>query len=58
MTCRLKTTYCPLNFQLSPRTCCSDTYVDARMLNFREAQLLRFEEHEKADVNVGALFKS
>ena len=32
--------------------------VIARMLNFREAQLLRFEEHEKADVNVGALFKS
>ena len=32
--------------------------VIARMLNFREAQLLRFEEHEKADVDVGALFKS
>ena len=32
--------------------------VVARLLNFREAQLLRFEEHEKADVDVGALFQS
>ena len=30
----------------------------ARLINFREAQLLRFEEHEKADVNVGALFNT
>jgi LemA protein len=30
----------------------------ARMFNFREAQLLQFEEHEKADVDVGALFSS
>lgn len=32
--------------------------VVARMLNFRDAQLLSFEEHEKADVDVGALFKT
>jgi LemA protein len=30
--------------------------VVARLLNFREAQLLRFEESEIADVNVAALF--
>ena len=30
----------------------------ARLLNFREAQLLEFEEHEKADVDVGALFST
>ena len=32
--------------------------IIARLINFREAQLLRFEEHEKADVNVGALFNT
>lgn len=31
--------------------------VVARLLNFREAQLLRFEEREIADVNVAALFQ-
>lgn len=31
--------------------------VVARILNFREAQLLRFEESEIADVNVAALFQ-
>jgi LemA protein len=31
--------------------------VVARLLNFREAQLLRFEESEIADVNVAALFQ-
>ncbi len=32
--------------------------IVARMFNFRDAQLLEFEEHEKADVDVGALFSS
>ncbi len=32
--------------------------IVARMFNFREAALLRFEAHEKADVNVAALFSS
>lgn len=32
--------------------------IVARLLNFREAQLLEFEEHEKADVDVAALFSS
>lgn len=32
--------------------------VIARLLNFREAHLLRFEAEEKADVDVAALFKS
>ena len=32
--------------------------VVARFFNFREAQLLAFEDNEKADVNVGALFNS
>lgn len=31
--------------------------VIARLLNFREAQLLRFEEHETSDVDVAALFE-
>ena len=31
--------------------------VIARLFNFREAQLLEFEEHEIADVDVGALFE-
>jgi LemA protein len=32
--------------------------IVARLFNFREAQLLAFEESEKADVDVGALFSS
>ena len=32
--------------------------IVARLFNFREAQLLTFEEHEKADVDVAALFSS
>jgi LemA protein len=32
--------------------------IVARLFNFREAQLLEFEDHEKADVNLGALFNS
>ena len=32
--------------------------IVARMFNFRDAQLLEFEEHEKADVDVGALFSA
>jgi len=32
--------------------------IVARLFNFREAQLLTFEESEKADVDVGVLFSS